>query len=53
HSYLRPLSSLLLTIPPHLITPFVVLTARRAPSSLQLGDVDLAHLTLVRSAYDD
>ncbi|RWW10785.1 hypothetical protein GW17_00025652 [Ensete ventricosum] len=48
-SYLRPLSSSLLTMSPHLTMPSVVLAARRAPSSLQLGDVDLAHLTLVRS----
>ncbi|RZS23800.1 hypothetical protein BHM03_00056808 [Ensete ventricosum] len=48
-SYLRPLSFLLLIVPPHLTTPSVVLAARRGPSSLQLGDVDLAHLTLVRS----
>ncbi|RWW59860.1 hypothetical protein BHE74_00033184 [Ensete ventricosum] len=48
-SYLRPLSSLFLTIPSHLTTSSVVLAARRVLSSLQLGDVDLAHLTLVRS----
>ncbi|RRT35052.1 hypothetical protein B296_00042212, partial [Ensete ventricosum] len=49
-SYLRPLSSSLLTILSHLIMSSMVLVVRRAPSSLQLGDVDLAHLTLVRSA---
>ncbi|RRT38182.1 hypothetical protein B296_00039245 [Ensete ventricosum] len=49
-SYLRPLSFLLLTVLSHLTTPSVVLAARRGPSSLQLGDVDLAHLTLVRGS---
>ncbi|RRT42225.1 hypothetical protein B296_00022753 [Ensete ventricosum] len=48
-SYLRPLSSPSLTILPHFTTPSVVLAARRASSFLQLGDVDLAHLTFVRS----
>ncbi|RZR86790.1 hypothetical protein BHM03_00014045 [Ensete ventricosum] len=46
---MRPLSSLLLTIPSHLTTSSVVIAARRTPSSLQLGDVNLAHLILVRS----
>ncbi|RRT40370.1 hypothetical protein B296_00035311 [Ensete ventricosum] len=46
--YRRPLSSLLLTILLHLTTPFVVLATRRAPSFLQLRDVDLAPITLVR-----
>ncbi|RWW65497.1 hypothetical protein BHE74_00027195 [Ensete ventricosum] len=45
---MRPLSSLLLTMPSHLTTPSVVIAARRTPSSLQLGDVDLVHLILVR-----
>ncbi|RWW18339.1 hypothetical protein GW17_00017681, partial [Ensete ventricosum] len=49
-SYMRPLSSPSLTILPHFTMPSVVLAARRAPSFLQLGDVDLAHLTFVRSA---
>ncbi|RRT33344.1 hypothetical protein B296_00055499 [Ensete ventricosum] len=48
-SYLRPLSSLLLTIPSYLTMLSVVLAMRHASSSLQLGDIDLAHLTLVRS----
>ncbi|RRT61736.1 hypothetical protein B296_00032993 [Ensete ventricosum] len=32
---------------PHLTMLSVVLAARCTPSSLQLGDIDLAHLTLV------
>ncbi|RWW54291.1 hypothetical protein BHE74_00039136 [Ensete ventricosum] len=48
-SYLRLLSSLLLTILLHLTTPSVVLAMRRASSFLQLRDVDLAPITLVRS----
>ncbi|RZS27183.1 hypothetical protein BHM03_00060616 [Ensete ventricosum] len=47
--YLMPLSSLLLITLLHLTTPSMVLAIRRAPSFLQLGDVDLAPITLVRS----
>ncbi|RRT45238.1 hypothetical protein B296_00023453 [Ensete ventricosum] len=47
YPYLNLLSSLLLTIPLLFTTPSVVLAARRA--RLQLRDVDLAHLTCVRS----
>ncbi|RWV87656.1 hypothetical protein BHE74_00053412 [Ensete ventricosum] len=48
-SYLRPLSSPSLTVPPHFTMSSVVIAARRASSFLQLGDVNLAHLTIVRS----
>ncbi|RZS24699.1 hypothetical protein BHM03_00057811 [Ensete ventricosum] len=33
----------------HFTMPSVVLATRRAPYSMQLGDADLAHLTLVKS----
>ncbi|RRT82954.1 hypothetical protein B296_00000250 [Ensete ventricosum] len=48
-SYLRSLLSPLLTIPSYFVVASVVLTARRASCFLQLGRVDLAHLTRVRS----
>ncbi|RRT78333.1 hypothetical protein B296_00001263 [Ensete ventricosum] len=47
HSYLRSLLSLLLTMPSYFVVAFVVLTARHTSCFLQLGRVDLAHLTRV------
>ncbi|RZR77224.1 hypothetical protein BHM03_00002236 [Ensete ventricosum] len=49
-SYLRSLLSLLLTMPSYFVAASVVLAARRVSCFLQLGRVDLAHLTRVRSA---
>ncbi|RWW90181.1 hypothetical protein BHE74_00000668 [Ensete ventricosum] len=49
-SYLRSLLSPLLTMPSYFVVASVVLAARRASCFLQLGRVDLAHLTRVRSA---
>ncbi|RWV81964.1 hypothetical protein GW17_00056572 [Ensete ventricosum] len=49
-SYLRSLPSLSLTMSLYFTASSVVLAARRASCFLQLGRVDLAHFTCVRSA---
>ncbi|RZS24954.1 hypothetical protein BHM03_00058091, partial [Ensete ventricosum] len=47
YPHMKPLFSLLLTIPLHLVTPSVVLAARRAPAAEGCRP---SHLTCVRSA---
>ncbi|RWW62850.1 hypothetical protein BHE74_00030002 [Ensete ventricosum] len=48
-SYLRSLLSMLLTMPSYFVAASVVLAVTRASCFLQLGRVDLAHLTRVKS----